>query len=185
MDRCAWAENDPLLQKYHDKEWGRSVHDDIKLFEFITLEGAQAGLNWLTILKKREGYRLAFDKFNPNKIAKYTNRDLKRLLRDPRIVRNRLKISATMTNARNCLQVQQEFGSFDKYLWQFVGGQPIKHHFRSMSSIPARSKESDLMSKDLQKRGFRFVGSTICYAFMQAVGMVNDHTMKCFRYSQV
>ena len=185
MKRCGWAEGDPLLQEYHDKEWGRPVHDDIKLFEFLTLEGAQAGLNWLTILKKREGYRLAFDYFNPDRIAKYSSSDLKRLLADSGIIRNRLKISATITNARNFLQVQKEFGSFDKYIWQFVGGQPIKHHFRSMSSVPPKSKDSDLMSKDLQRRGFRFVGSTICYAFMQAVGMVNDHTTKCFRYNEV
>jgi DNA-3-methyladenine glycosylase I len=185
MKRCGWAENDPLLQEYHDKEWGLPVHDDIKLFEFLTLEGAQAGLNWLTILKKREGYRLAFDDFNPNKIAKYSNRDMKRLLADPRIIRNRLKIAATVTNARNFLQVQEEVGSFDEYLWEFVGGKPIRHHFRSLSSVLNKSKESDMMSKDLQKRGFRFVGSTICYAFMQAVGMVNDHTTVCFRYNQV
>jgi DNA-3-methyladenine glycosylase I len=185
LKRCDWAKNDPLLQEYHDKEWGRPVHNDIKLFEFLTLEGVQAGLNWLTILKKRAGYRLAFDHFNPDRIAKYSNNDLKRLLADSGIIRNRLKISATITNARSFLQVQQEFGSFDKYVWQFVGGQPMKHHFRSVSSVPAKSKESDLMSKDLQKRGFRFVGSTICYAFMQAVGMVNDHTTKCFRYNEV
>jgi len=185
MNRCAWAENDPLLLEYHDKEWGLPVHDDVKLFEFLILEGAQAGLNWLTILKKREGYRLAFDNFNPKKIAKYSNRDAKRLLADPGIIRNRLKISATITNARNFLQVQKEFGSFDDYVWQFVDGEPIKHHFRSISSVPAKTRESEAISKDLQKRGFRFVGSTICYAFMQAVGLVNDHTTKCFRYDQI
>jgi DNA-3-methyladenine glycosylase I len=185
MRRCGWAENDPLLLDYHDKEWGLPLHNDVKLFEFLTLEGAQAGLSWLTILKKREAYRLAFDGFNPKKIAEYSNRDVKRLLVNPGIIRNRLKIAATVTNARNFLQVQKEFGSFDRYLWQFVGGEPIKHHFRSLSSVRAKTRESDILSEDLQKRGFRFVGSTICYSFMQAVGMVNDHTTRCFRYNQV
>ena len=174
-----------MLLEYHDKEWGLPVHDDVRLFEFLTLEGAQAGLNWLTILKKREGYRLAFDSFNPNKIADYSKKDVKRLLANPAIIRNRLKISATVENAQHFLQVQEEFRSFDAYLWEFVGGKPIKHHFRSLSSVPAKTKESDQLSKALQKRGFRFVGSTICYAFMQAVGMVNDHTTTCFRYNQV
>jgi DNA-3-methyladenine glycosylase I len=185
MKRCGWAESDPLLLEYHDKEWGRPIHNDVKLFEFLTLEGAQAGLSWLTVLKKREAYRLAFDGFDPRKIAEYSNADVKRLLANPGIIRNRLKIAATVTNARTFLQIQKEFGTFDRYLWRFVEGEPIKHHFRSLSSVPAKTRESDILSKDLQKRGFRFAGSTICYAFMQAVGMVNDHTTRCFRYDQV
>ena len=185
MKRCGWANSDPLLLEYHDKEWGLPVHDDHTLFEFLTLEGAQAGLNWLIILKKREGYRMAFNDFNPKKIADYSNRDVKRLLTNPGIIRNRLKISAIVSNACNFIQIQEEFGSFDAYLWQFVGGKPMKHRFRSLSSVPAKTRESDQLSKALQKRGFRFVGSTICYAFMQAVGMVNDHTTTCFRYNQV
>ena len=183
--RCGWAESDPLLLDYHDKEWGLPVHNDVKIFEFLTLEGAQAGLSWLTVLKKRDAYRLAFDGFNPKKIAEYSSRDVKRLLTNAGIIRNRLKISATVTNARNFLQVQKEFGTFDRYLWEFVDGEPIKHHCRSPSSVPAKSRESGVLSLDLQKRGFRFVGSTICYTFMQAVGMVNDHTTSCFRYDQV
>jgi DNA-3-methyladenine glycosylase I len=185
MRRCGWAEYDPLLGKYHDKEWGVPVHNDGKLFEFLVLEGAQAGLNWLTILKKREGYRLALDGFDASKIAKYSSADLKRLLRNPEIIRNRLKINATVTNARQFLAVQKEFGTFNDYVWQFVGGNPIKHKFRSLSAIPAKTKQSDAMSDDLRKRGFKFVGSTICYAFMQAVGMVNDHTVRCFRYDDL
>lgn len=183
--RCGWAESDPLLLEYHDKEWGLPLHNDVKLFEFLTLEGAQAGLSWLTVLKKREAYRRAFDGFNPKKIAEYSNKDVKPLLANPGIIRNGLKIVATISNARNFMQVQKEFGSFDEYLWRFVKGAPIKHHYRSLSSVPAKTRESDALSQDLQKRGFRFVGSTICYAFMQAVGVVNDHTTSCFRYNQV
>lgn len=185
MKRCAWAAHDPLMMKYHDKEWGFPVHEDVKLFEFLILEGAQAGLSWMTILKKRENYRNAFDSFNPTKITRYSSKDVKHLLSDIGIVRNRLKIMATITNARKFLEVQKEFGSFDSYIWKFTQGRPIKHRFRSLSAIPAKSKESDAMSGDLQRRGFKFVGSTICYAFMQAVGIVNDHTVNCFRYGQV
>lgn len=173
-----------MLVQYHDKEWGVPLHDDVKLFEFLILEGAQAGLNWMMILKKRENYRKAFDSFNPVKIARYSRTDFKRLLNDPGIVRNRLKISATIDNARRFLEVKKEFGSFDKYIWQFTNGKPVTHRFKRLSQIPTKSKESDAMSKDLKGRGFRFVGSTICYAFMQAVGMVNDHTVNCFRHKQ-
>jgi DNA-3-methyladenine glycosylase I len=185
MKRRPWAVNDPLMTEYHDKEWGVSVHRDVKLFEFLTLEGAQAGLNWMIILKKRANYRKAFESFNPAKIARYSGKDVKRLLADPGIVRNRLKIAATIINARQFLEIQKEFGSFDSYIWQFTGGQSVKHKFKSLSVIPAKTNESDAMSKDLGKRGFKFVGSTICYAFMQAVGIVNDHTIDCFRYNQV
>jgi DNA-3-methyladenine glycosylase I len=185
MKRCGWADSDPLLREYHDKEWGVPVHDDGRLFEFLVLEGAQAGLNWLTILKKRDAFRAAFDGFDPKKVAQYSARDIRRLLGNAGIIRNRLKINATVTNARRFLTVQEEFGTFNDYVWQFVGGKPIKHHFRSFSDVPARSKQSDAMSKDLRTRDFGFVGSTICYAFMQAVGMVNDHTTDCLRYRQV
>jgi len=185
--RCDWAtlSNNPLMIRYHDREWGVPVHDDGVLFEFLTLEGAQAGLTWQTILNKRENYRRAFHDFDPAKIARYKNRDVKRLLGDPGIIRNRLKIEATITNAKQFLIRQKEFGSFDKYVWRFVGGRPIKHEFSSLGQVPPTSKESDGMSKELRKRGFRFVGPTTCYAFMQAVGMVNDHTTKCFRYTAV
>jgi DNA-3-methyladenine glycosylase I len=183
--RCRWAETDTLLREYHDTEWGVPVHHDSKLFEFLILEGAQAGLNWLIILKKRNAFRVAFEGFEPSKIAKYTNADIKKLLANTEIIRNRLKISAAVTNARQVLSIQEEFGSFNDYLWRFVGYRPIKHEFRYPSSIPARTKESDRMSESLRERGFKFVGSTICYAFMQAVGMVNDHTTHCFRYSEV
>jgi DNA-3-methyladenine glycosylase I len=184
-NRCAWALSDPLLLEYHDKEWGVPVHDDRKLFEFLVLEGVQAGLSWLIVLKKRENYRKALHSFNPSKIAGYTNTDIKRLLADSGIIRNRLKLSATITNARKFLEIQREFGSFNEYIWNFTGGTPIQHQFRTLSQIPARIKESDAMSKDLQKRGFKFAGSTICYAFMQAVGIVNDHITSCFRHKQV
>jgi len=184
-ETCGWAETDPLLKEYHDKEWGVPTHDDRKLFEFLILEGAQAGLNWLTILKKRDAYRIAFDGFDPRKIAKYSDADVRRLLANPDIIRNRLKISAAVTNARKFLSIQAEFGSFNDYIWQFVKHKPIKHRFRYLSSIPAKSKESARMSEALRKQGFKFVGSTICYAFMQAVGMVNDHTIHCFRYNEV
>ena len=177
--------DDPLMLQYHDEEWGVPVHRDRTLFEFLILEGAQAGLSWQTILNKRENYRKAFDRFDPAKIAKYNKSDVKRLLANPGIVRNRLKIEATITNAKKLLEVQREYGSFSKYIWRFVDGEPIKHRFTALSEIPATTKESDAMSKDLRKRGFSFVGPTICYAFMQAVGMVNDHTRECFRYNRV
>jgi len=171
------------MVEYHDKEWGVPVHDDRTLFEFLVLEGAQAGLSWQTVLNKRENYRKAFHGFEPAKISRYNNKDVQRLLRDPGIIRNGLKIGATINNARQLLTIRKEFDSFDKYIWRFVGGRPIKHKFRSVNEIPATTSESDAMSNDLRKRGFRFVGPTICYAFMQAVGMVNDHTTKCFRYN--
>ena len=183
--RCGWANIDPLLKEYHDKEWGVPVHDDLKLFEFLILEGAQAGLNWLTILKKREAYRSAFDGFDPRKIARYSSSDVKHLLTNQAIIRNRLKITATITNARQFLVVKDEFGSFDNYVWSFVGGNPIEHRFRSLSATPTKTRDSDTMSSDLKQRGFKFVGSTICYSFMQAVGMVNDHTTSCFRHNQL
>lgn len=174
--------NNPLMIRYHDEEWGVPVHDDRTLFEFLVLEGAQAGLTWQTVLNKRENYREAFHAFDPGKIARYNSKDVQRLLHDPGIIRNRLKIQASITNAKRCLETRKEFGSFDRYVWGFVGGKPIKHSFRSLGEIPATTRESDLMSKDLRGRGWRFVGPTICYAFMQAVGMVNDHVTKCFRY---
>lgn len=184
-ERCAWAESNPLMIKYHDVEWGTPVHDDRKLFEFLILEGAQAGLSWSIVLKKRKNYRKAFDNFDPKKIAKYTKKDIKRLLADSGIIRNRLKITATINNAKKFLDVQKEFGSFDKYIWQFVNYKMIRKAFQTLSELPARTKESDAMSKDLRKRGFKFIGPTICYAFMQAVGMVNDHTTDCFRYDEI
>ncbi len=171
--------------QYHDEEWGVPVHDDRILFEFLVLEGAQAGLTWQTVLNKRENYRKAFHAFEPARIARYNNKDVQRLLSDPGIIRNRLKIEATITNAKQFLGARKEFGSFDKYIWRFVGGRPIKDKFNSLSQIPSTTRESDAMSKGLRERGFRFVGPTICYAFMQAVGMVNDHTTKCFRYNTV
>jgi len=179
--RCGWA-NNALAIRYHDEEWGVPVHDDRTLFEFLILEGAQAGLSWNTILNKRENYRRAFDRFDPECVARYDRRKIQQLLRDPGIVRNKLKIAATIDNAKAFLRVQEEIGSFDKYVWQFVGGKPRVNKWRTMGQVPARTAESDVMSKDLQRRGFRFVGSTICYAFMQAVGMVNDHIVTCFRY---
>jgi DNA-3-methyladenine glycosylase I len=182
--RCAWASNE-LSIPYHDQEWGVPVHDDIVLFEFLVLEGAQAGLSWDTILKKRENYRAAFDGFDPNRIAKYSNRKLETLMNNPGIVRNRLKIASVVKNAKAFLKIQKEFGSFDKYIWQFVGGKPKVNSWRSSQIRPASTPESDAMSKDLRRRGLTFVGSTICYAFIQAVGMVNDHAVDCFRYSQV
>ncbi|MCI0455194.1 MAG: DNA-3-methyladenine glycosylase I [Candidatus Dadabacteria bacterium] len=182
---CSWPTKSPLMIEYHDKEWGEPVHDDRKLFELLVLEGAQAGLNWETVLKKRENYRKAFHNFDPAKIACYTEKDIKRLLGDPGIIRNRLKIEAAVTNANKFLKIQDEFGSFDKYIWQFVGGKTIYNKLKSLSELQATTKESDGMSKDLKKRGFKFVGSTICYAFMQAVGMVNDHVVNCFRYKEL
>ena len=183
--RCAWASSDPLYHDYHDREWGVPQHDDRKLFELLILEGAQAGLSWLTILKKRENYRRAFDKFDARKIAAYDGKKVKKLLADEGIVRNRLKIAATIQNAKYFLAIQKEFGSFDAYIWQFVGGAPIRNAWKSLKEIPPKTAESDAMSKDLKKRGFTFVGSTICYAFMQATGMVNDHLVDCFRYREV
>jgi DNA-3-methyladenine glycosylase I len=183
--RCAWAGEKRDMVHYHDVEWGVPVHDDRTLFEFLILEGAQAGLSWSTILRKRENYRRAFARFNPARISRFNARDVRRLLQDPGIVRNRLKIEATISNARAFLAVKKDFGSFDRYLWQFVGEKPMQNRRRRMKDVPARSAESDAMSRDLRKRGFRFVGSTICYALMQAVGMVNDHTVDCFRHHQL
>jgi len=179
--RCGWSTNDLLYIKYHDEEWGVPVHDDTKLFEMLILEGAQAGLSWITILRKRENYRKAFNNFDAKKIVKYDSKKVKQLLQNEGIVRNRLKIAATIQNAKCFLEAQKEFGSFDKYIWQFVNGKQMKNKWKSLKEIPAMTNESDAMSKDLKKRGFKFVGSTICYAFMQAVGMVNDHTMECYR----
>lgn len=185
MTRCPWAGTDPVYVAYHDTEWGVPLHDDRALFEFLILEGAQAGLSWITILRKRQNYRKAFDRFDAKKIVRYTNRDVKRLLGDSGIVRNRLKIEATIRNANAFLAIQKELGSFDAYIWQFVGGRTKVNRWTSMKQIPAFTAESDAMSKDLKKRGFTFVGSTICYAFMQATGMVNDHLVDCFRYRKL
>lgn len=182
--RCAWAGDDPLYVRYHDEEWGVPLHDDRRLFEFLILEGAQAGLSWITILRKRAAYRRAFDRFDPRKIARYRQTRIRKLLADPSIIRNRLKIEAAVTNARAFLEVRKEAGSFDRYLWGFVGGKPIRNAWRSVRQIPARTAESAALSRDLRRRGFRFVGPTICYAYMQAVGMVNDHTVGCFRYRE-
>src|SRR5215470_249887 len=182
--RCNWASNEWNMP-YHDNEWGVPVHNDRTLFEFLILEGAQAGLSWDTILRKRARYREVLDGFDPAKVARYDARRKRALLKDPGIIRNRLKIDSTVSNAKAFLAVQKEFGSFDSYIWQFVGGEPIQNSWRAGQRVPAKTRESDAMSKDLRKRGFRFVGSTICYAFMQAVGMVNDHTVDCFRYRHV
>jgi DNA-3-methyladenine glycosylase I len=184
MKRCPWATAEPNIT-YHDEEWGVPVHDDRLLFEFLILEGAQAGLSWTTILKKRDNYRKAFDGFRAEKIARYGARDVKRLLGDAGIVRNRLKIAAAIGNARMFLAVRKEFGTFDAYLWSFVSGKPIQNRRRRMAGVPARTAQSDAMSRDLQRRGFKFVGSTICYALMQATGMVNDHLVTCPRHAQV
>ena len=184
--RCFWANtDDPLYLAYHDQEWGVPVHDDRLLFEFLILEGAQAGLSWSTVLRKRQNYRLAFDNFNPVKIAQYDEQKVSELLADPGIIRNRLKIRAAIQNAQSFLKVQQEFGSFDAYLWQFVGGKPLVNAWKTGFEIPSETEGSRLMSKDLLRRDFRFVGPTICYAHMQAVGMVNDHTTDCFRYQEI
>jgi len=180
--RCAWART-PLSIAYHDEEWGVPLHDDTRLFEFLVLEGAQAGLSWETILNKRDNYRAAFDGFDPAKIAKYNERKIESLMNNAGIIRNRLKINAAVTNARNFLNVNREFGNFDAYVWRFVNGKPLRR--KRGQPVPARTELSDALSKDLSKRGFKFVGSTICYAFMQAVGMVNDHDPSCFRYTQV
>jgi DNA-3-methyladenine glycosylase I len=183
--RCEWAGTDPLMVAYHDMEWGVPVHDDRRLFEFLVLEGAQAGLNWMTILRKRDGYRRAFADFDPAAVAAFDEARVQELLVDAGIIRNRLKIQSAVGNARAVLQVQEEFGSFDRYIWGFVGGKPLQNSWESLRQLPAETVESQAMSKDLKKRGFRFVGPTICYAFMQAVGMVNDHTRDCFRYQEL
>jgi len=183
--RCPWADKDPLYIPYHDELWGVPLHDDRRLFEMLILEGAQAGLSWLTILRKRDGYRRAFDDFDPERVARYTEKRRAKLLEDPGIVRNRLKIGAAIGNARAFLEVVEERGSFDRYLWEFVGGKPRVNHFRRIADVPARTTESDALSVDLGKRGFKFVGSTICYAYMQAVGMVNDHLTSCPRHAEL
>jgi DNA-3-methyladenine glycosylase I len=183
--RCPWPEGNEQMIRYHDTEWGVPLHDDRKLFEFLVLDAFQAGLSWAIVLRKREGFREAFSGFDPRRVAKYGGRKVKALLADAGVVRNRLKIEATIANARAFLAVRREFGSFDRYIWQFTGGRTKRNRWRSLSQIPARSPESDAMSRDLKARGFRFVGSTICYAFMQAAGMVNDHLVDCFRYREV
>lgn len=184
MPRCPWATIEPAIS-YHDKEWGVPVRNDRRLFELLILEGAQAGLSWITILRKRTHYRQAFDQFHPQKVAAYGSRDIARLLGNPGIVRNRLKIQAAIQNARSLLAVQEEFGSFDRYLWGFVDGRPVINHWRRMAQVPARTVQSDVISRDLLRRGFKFVGSTICYAFMQATGMVNDHLVTCPRHAGI
>ena len=183
--RCDWVGNDPLYRTYHDREWGVPVHDDRLLFEFLTLEGAQAGLSWITILRKRDAYRAAFAGFDPKVVAGFDGTKVAELLANPGIVRNRLKVESAVTNGRSFLKVQEEFGSFDAYQWRFVDGRPIRNAWRTMKEVPASTPVSDAMSRDLKRRGFRFVGSTICYAHMQAVGMVNDHTVDCFRWREV
>jgi DNA-3-methyladenine glycosylase I len=182
--RCAWVKDDPLYIEYHDREWGVPAHDDTRLFEMLILEGAQAGLSWITILRKRENYRVAFDGFDAEKIAQYDDAKIAELLANSGIVRNRLKIRATIQNAQSFLEVQREFGSFDTYIWGFVGGKPIVNSWQTLAEIPAETTESRTMSRDLVQRNFKFVGSTICYAFMQACGLVQDHTVDCFRYQQ-
>jgi len=179
--RCPWGEHDPLYQAYHDTEWGVPLHDDRRLFEMLCLEGAQAGLSWSTILRKREHYRKAFDNFDARKIARYDRRKVKRLLADPGIVRNRLKVASVIKNARACLAVREEFGSFDRFLWQLAGGKPKRNAWKTMKEVPVSTPEAEAMSRELKRRGFTFVGPTICYAFMQATGMVNDHLASCFR----
>ncbi len=185
MTRCEWVRTDPLLIKYHDKEWGVPVHDDRVLFEFLVLDAFQAGLSWSIVLKKRDGFRRAFSDFNPFKIARFNKSSVDCLLQDSGIIRNKLKIESTISNAKSFVDVREEFGSFDRYIWQFVKHKTIQNKWKSLKDLPARTEQSDLMSKDLKKRGFRFVGSTICYAFMQAAGMVNDHVVDCFRYKEL
>lgn len=185
MKSCAWGTTNPLMLEYHDTEWGVPVHDDQKLFEFLVLDGFQAGVSWSIVLNKRKNFRKAFHNFGVKRIAKYDAQDVERLLADAGIIRNRLKVLAAINNAQRFLEAQKEFGSFDKYIWQFVGGKPIKNKHKTLKDIPATSPESDAMSQDLRARGFKFVGSTICYAFMQAAGLVNDHVVECFRYKQV
>ncbi len=183
MKRCEWVTSDPIYIEYHDKEWGVPVHDDTKLFEMLILEGAQAGLSWITILKRRETYRVAYDSFDPVKIAKWDQEKVDSLLQDPGIIRNKLKVASAIINAKAYLKIIEEFTSFDEFMWSFVGGKPIKNSWRELSQIPITTPESDKMSKELKRRGFKFVGSTICYAYMQAVGMVNDHVVDCYKYS--
>ena len=183
--RCEWCAGDPLYVKYHDREWGTPLHDDRGLFEFLVLDGAQAGLSWLTILRKRDNYRRAFHRLDPRKVARYSAADVRRLLADPGIVRNRLKIESAIRNARGALAIQDEFGSFDSFIWRYVDYQPRQNAWRSLAELPARTPLSDRMSRELKKRGFSFVGSTICYAFMQAAGMVNDHLISCFRHEEL
>jgi len=183
--RCPWLSNDPLMITYHDTEWGVPLFDDRKLFEFLVLDAFQAGLSWSTVLKKRENFRKAFDRFDPQRIARYTQRDVKRLLSDSGIIRNRLKVHSAITNARAFLEVKGEFNGFKNYIWQFTGHATIQNKFKTLKELPARTKESDAMSRDMKKRGFKFAGSTICYAFMQAAGMVNDHIVDCFRHREV
>jgi len=185
VSRCGWATDDPLYIAYHDREWGTPLHDDRGLFELLILEGAQAGLSWITILRKRESYRAAFDRFEPDRIAAYGEQKRAELLANPGIIRNRLKVEAAVLNAKAFIELQRQFGSFDSYIWQFVNHTPIQNARRSMGDIPSSSAESDAMSKDLKKRGFKFVGTTICYAFMQATGMVNDHILDCFRHAEL
>jgi DNA-3-methyladenine glycosylase I len=185
QNTCSWPGNNPLMIAYHDKEWGIPLHDDMKIFEFLVLDAFQAGLSWSIVLKKREGFRKAFDYFDYKKIARYNEDKIHQLLKDEGIIRNQLKIRATVNNAQRFLEVRKEFGTFDKYIWQFTGNKPIVNKWNQLNQLPAKSTESDAMSKDLQKRGFKFVGSTICYAFMQAAGMVNDHLMNCYRYKEL
>ncbi len=184
-NRCAWCLKDETYIKYHDQEWGRALHDDLKLFEMLCLEGAQAGLSWLTILKKRENYRLAFDDFNPEKISKYDETKINELINNAGIIRNKLKINAFICNARAFLKIKEEYPSFDNYIWSFVNHSPIRNRYENFSQIPVTNEISDAMSKDLKKRGFKFVGSTICYSFMQAVGMMNDHLISCFCHNEI
>lgn len=185
IQRCEWAVFGDLEQAYHDKEWGIPVHDDRLLFEFLILEGAQAGLSWSTILKKRKEYRKAFDNFDANRIAGYSDKKIQKLLQNPGIIRNRLKVNAAVTNARAFLNIQEQYGSFDTYIWSFTNGKAINNAWQDIKSVPVNTPESEAMSKDLKKKGFKFVGSTICYAYMQAVGMVNDHTIDCFRHAEI
>ena len=185
IKRCEWGNFNKLMQEYHDKEWGVPIHNDRKLFEFLILEGVQAGLNWNTILQKRKRYRYVFDDFNYEKISQYNQQKLDELMNDEGIIRNKLKINATVTNARAFLKIQKEYGTFNNYIWKFVNFKPLIHKFKNLSEIPSQTKESEAMSKELKKKGFKFVGPTICYAFMQAVGMVNDHIIDCYRYNEI
>ena len=185
LTRCPWLGNDPMYQRYHDREWGVPVYNDRRLFEFLVLEGAQAGLSWITILRKRPAYRAAFDGFDFNKVARYGERKIRSLLQDAGIVRNQLKIRSAVHNAHSFIEVQREYGTFSHYMWEFTGGKPLQNRWKHLSEIPASTSVSDALSKNLKKRGFKFVGSTICYAHMQAVGMVNDHLVSCFRYRQL
>ncbi|MFX0151392.1 MAG: DNA-3-methyladenine glycosylase I [Candidatus Hodarchaeota archaeon] len=185
IKRCEWANAEPLMIKYHDEEWGVPIHDDTELFEFLILEGAQAGLSWSTILKRREGYRKAFENFNVNKVANYSEKKIEELLQDEGIIRNKLKIQSSINNAQRFIEIQEEFGSFNEYIWQFVNFKPIQNRFKELKEIPASTDLSNTMSKELKKRGFTFVGPTICYAFMQSIGIVNDHLIDCFRWIQL